>query len=120
MIGAAAGAWIQDKTGRRWSLGIGGAISIAAIALCCISDLTANKQATFFGGKFVEGVAVGVIICSTQTYLSEVVPARLRGPVFALFPAFQLVGQLVAAVVVLSQLNADGKTSYRIALASEW
>lgn len=39
---------------------------------------------------------------------------------FALFPAFQLVGQLVAAVAVLAQLNVEGKTSYRIALASEW
>ena len=65
-------------------------------------------------------LAVGIIICSTQTYLSEVVPARLRGPVFALFPAFQLVGQLVAAVVVLGQVNTEGETSYRIALASEW
>jgi MFS family permease len=69
MIGAAAGAWIQDKTGRRWTLAIGGLISIAAIAVCYISDLTANIQATFFGGKFIEGLAVGVIICSTQTYV---------------------------------------------------
>ena len=69
MIGAAAGAWIQDKTGRRWTLGIGGLISIVAIAVCYISDLTANKQATLFGGKFIEGIAVGVIICSTQTYV---------------------------------------------------
>jgi MFS family permease len=111
---------VQDRTGRKWTLCIGSFISIAAIAVCYIADMTANKQATFWGGKLLEGVAVGVIMCSTQTYLSEVVPARLRGPVFALFPAFQLVGQLVAAVAVLVQLNAEGRNSYRVALASEW
>ena len=111
---------LQDRTGRKWTLAIGSLISVVAIAVCYIADLTANKQATFWGGKLLEGIAVGVIICSTQTYVSEVVPARLRGPIFALFPAFQLVGQLVAAVAVLTQLNVEGKTSYRVALASEW
>lgn len=52
--------------------------------------------------------------------VSEVVPARLRGPVFALFPAFQLLGQLIAGLVVLAQLSDPGKTSYRVAIASEW
>lgn len=122
MLGAVFGAWFQDKKtiGRRWTLGVGGLISTVAITVCYIADLTANQQATFWGGKLLEGIAVGVIMASTQTYLSEIVPARLRGPVFALFPALTLVGQLIAAVVVLAQLNTNGKTSYRIALASEW
>jgi hypothetical protein len=87
-----------------------------------LGDITAQRDVSL-GQWWLQSnlePAVGIIICSTQTYLSEVVPARLRGPVFALFPAFQLVGQLVAAVVVLGQLNADGKSSYRISLASEW
>ncbi|KAK3634323.1 hypothetical protein LTR56_015357 [Elasticomyces elasticus] len=120
MIGAATGGWIQDLTGRKWTLGIGSIISIAAIATCYISDLAAQKQAAMFGGKLLEGVAVGLIMCSTQTYMSEVVPARLRGPIFALFPAFQLLGQLIAAVVTLGLLPIEGPSSYRIALATEW
>ncbi|KAK3117970.1 hypothetical protein LTR53_000122 [Teratosphaeriaceae sp. CCFEE 6253] len=120
MIGAAAGGWVQDLTGRKWTLGIGSVISVAAIFTCYISDRAARKQSAIFGGKLLEGVAVGLIICSTQTYLSEVVPARLRGPIFALFPAFQLLGQLVAAVVVLVVLPTPGAKSYRIALATEW
>lgn len=74
MLGAAAGGWIQDKTGRRWTLCIGSLISIAAIAICYVSDITANKQATLLGGKLVEGVAVGVTLCSTQTYRTRHVP----------------------------------------------
>ena len=120
MIGAAAGAWIQDRTGRRWTQAMGSVLSIAAVITCYVSDQAANKQAAFFGGKLLEGIAVGIIMCSTQTYLSEVVPGRLRGPIFALFPALQLFGQLLAGVVVLTQLNIPGATSYRVSLASEF
>ena len=38
----------------------------------------------------------------------------------ALFPAFQLLGQLIAAVVILVRGNVKGPTSYRVAIASEW
>ena len=120
MIGAATCGWLQDRTGRKWTLCIGGLLSIAAVAVAYTSDLTASKHVAFLAGKFIEGLAVGTIMCSTQTYLSEVVPARLRGPIFALFPILQLVGQLVAAVVSLMQLNVPGKASYRAAIASEW
>jgi len=101
MLGAATGGWLQDRTGRKWTLGLGSIISIAAILTCYIADTAADKRSAMFGGKLMEGIAVGLIACSTQTYMSEVVPARLRGPMFALFPAFQLLGQLIAAVVVL-------------------
>ena len=72
MIGAAAGAWVQDKTGRRLTVGIGGVISIGAIALCYASDLTANKQAPFFGGKFVEGLATNNF---SETMQFSIMPA---------------------------------------------
>lgn len=67
-----------------------------------------------------QGIAVGVLGVSTQTYLSEVVPARLRGPIMALFPAFQLIGQLLAAVVALTRSGIEGPSSYRVAIASEY
>ena len=120
MIGAVFGGWIQDLFGRRCTLGIGGIFSILAIAVCYVSDLTSSKNAALFGGKLFEGVAIGTIMCSTQTLLSEIVPGRLRGPIFALFPALQLVGQLIAGIVQLLELNAAGRRSYRVAIASEW
>ena len=120
MIGAVAVGWLQDRIGRKLTLAISGLLSVAAIAICYIADLTANRNATFFGGKLVEGFAAGMIMCTTQTYMSEVIPTRLRGPVFAFFPAFQLLGQLIAALAVFAQLSVPGKTSYRVAIASEW
>ena len=120
MLGAAVGGWVQDLTGRKWTLCIGGLLSVGAIATCYLSDQAPSKNGAFLGGKLLEGIAIGIILCSTQTYLSEVIPARLRGPLLALFPISQLLGQLVAAVVALLQLNTPGPASYRIAIASEW
>lgn len=120
MIGAALGGWFQDVTGRRSTLALGGFLSIAAITTCYLADLAAYPGSAFFGGKLFEGVAVGMIICSTQTYMSEVVPTRLRAPVLALFPAIQMFGQLVSSMIVLGLLNVPGKTSYRIAIALQW
>ncbi|KAK5171482.1 uncharacterized protein LTR77_004627 [Saxophila tyrrhenica] len=120
MTGAVTGAWIQDRTGRKSTLGLGCLLSLGAITIAYLSDQTANPTATYWAAKFTQGIAVGVLMASTQTYLAEVVPARLRGPIMALFPAFQLLGQLVAAVVIMARGSVKGPSSYRIAIASEY
>ncbi len=120
MVGAVIGGYIQDRTGRKSTLGLGCALSVGAITLAYFSDLTPNPQAAYFGAKFTQGFAVGVLMCSTQTYMSEIVPARLRGPIMALFPAFTLIGNLVAAIVILSRDGVKGPAAYRIAIASEY
>lgn len=120
MIGAVICGWAQDKTGRRWTLLGGGVTSVLAITIAYLADITPNERVAFIFAKLLEGIAVGTIMTSTQTYLSEVVPARLRGPVFALFPILQLVGQLIATAACLGLLSVPGKQSYRIALASEY
>ena len=102
------------------TMGSGGLLSIAAVLTCYLSDLAAAPNPAFFGGKVFEGVAVGMIICSTQTYLSEVVPTRLRAPVLALFPLIQMFGQLVSSLVVLGLMEIPGQLSYRLALALQW
>jgi MFS family permease len=120
MTGAVTGAWIQDRTGRKSTLGLGCLLSLGAITIAYLSDQTTNPTSTYWAAKFTQGIAVGVLMASTQTYLSEVVPARLRGPIMALFPAFQLLGQLIAAVVILARGSVKGPMSYRIAIASEF
>lgn len=120
MIGAVLGGWIQDRFGRKLAFTIGGVLSVGAILILFLSDLTPNKRVTFLLGKMAEGIAIGVIIVSTQTYMSEVVPQRLRGPALALFPILTLFGQLVATGVTLGLEGMDTPWSYRIAVATSW
>lgn len=120
MIGAVIGGWIQDRFGRRLAFMVGGFLSIGAILTLFLSDRAPNARVTFLLGKMAEGLAIGVIIVSTQTYMSEVIPQRLRGPALALFPILQLFGQLVATGVTLGLEGMDTAWSYRIAVATSW
>jgi hypothetical protein len=61
-----------------------------------------------------------MILCIAETYLSEILPPRLRGPGLALFPIATLVGQLIGAIVVQLSLNLPGALAYRTCFASQW
>ena len=81
-------------------------ICSAAVAICYVSDLPPGinvRRGTFFLAKTIQGFAVGGIMCTTQTWLSEILPMELRGPLMAFFPIFKLLGQLVGALVCFSQ-----------------
>ena len=103
MFGAIGGRALQDRCGRRLSLALGNLTSSVGVALVFVScDTGASKQGVFFGGKFVQGFTIGVVVTVTHTYMSEVLPSVLRGPIIAFFLIFFLLGQLISAVIVLS------------------
>lgn len=123
MVGAMAGGIFQDRWGRRRSLLAGSIISAAAVAVCFVSNIPesiGSRRGVFLLGKLVQGFSIGAIMCTTQTYMSEVLPTSLRGPVMAFFPLFALIGQLVGAVVVFTALDIPGSRSYIICFASQW
>lgn len=70
------------------------------------------------GGKGFQGLAIGMVLTTTQTYMSEVLPPRLRGPVLAFFPIFTLLGQLVGALVIYACMKASN--GYIICFGSQW
>lgn len=120
MIGAVMGGWLQDKFGRKMAFIIGGVLSVGAVLTLFLSDRAPNRRVVFLLGKMAEGLAIGIIIVSTQTYMSEVIPPRLRGPAMALFPILVLVGQAVATGVSLGLEGMPNAWSYRIAVATSW
>ncbi len=94
-----------------------------AVAVCFFSNRahdTGGRRGVFLLGKITVGLGLGMIVCSTQTYLSEVTPVATRGFSLTLFPIFTLLGQLVGAAVVYALNSADGDKSYTIAFASQW
>lgn len=123
MVGAAAGGTFQDRWGRRLCLIAGSIVSVVAVAICFVSNLPEDidsRRGVFLLGKLIQGFSIGAVMCTTQTYMSEVLPTSLRGPVMAFFPLFALVGQLVGAVVVFTTLNIPGSRSYITCFASQW
>jgi MFS family permease len=123
MAGSLIGGYLQDNCGRRASLCVGSMLSAVAVALCFVSDLPDSidsRRGMFLGGKLVQGCATGMMLCVAQTYMSEVLPTTLRGPILAFFPVFTLLGQLIGAVVVHICSTSKFPDSYRIAFASQW
>ncbi|KAJ5701104.1 Major facilitator superfamily domain general substrate transporter [Penicillium malachiteum] len=123
MFGSLFGGYFQDRGGRRLALAIGSFLSVIAVAICYVADLPDDidsRRGVFLAGKLFQGMCIGILLCVVQTYMSEVLPVVLRGPIIAFLPIFTLLGQLIGAIVVYTSLKYDGSKSYRICFASQW
>lgn len=123
MIGSALGGFVQDRLGRRLSLISSCIVSAIAVALCFICDTPSSfdgRRSFFTGAKLLQGIAIGQLVVTTQTYMSEILPPKLRGPVLALFPISILLGQMIGAIVLNSQIHVPGHRAYRTCFASQW
>ena len=121
MLGSLVGAVLMDNYGRRLSLGLGSVSSSIGVAVIWASQYNdKSNQGIFLLGKFLMGLAIGVVVCATQTYMSEVLPSSLRGPLIAFFPLIFLLGQLISAVIVFAAEDMEGPTAYRMCMISQW
>ncbi|KAM4062695.1 major facilitator superfamily protein [Hirsutella rhossiliensis] len=116
-----AAGWFQDCYGRRASLALGSFLSAGAVAVCYVSNLPPSigqRRGVFLAGKGFQGGAIGIVMTTTQTYMSEIVPPILRGPLLAFFPIFALLGQLIGAAVIFGCLDVEN--GYVLCFASQW
>ncbi|KAM0723777.1 hypothetical protein Q7P37_000767 [Cladosporium fusiforme] len=123
MVGAVLFGWFQDRFGRRTSLIVTSLVCSLSVAVCYISDMPSDidvKRGVFFLAKTIQGFSVGGIMVTIQTWLSEVVPTDLRGPLMALLPIFKLIGQLIGAGVSLAVVDMETKFAYRLCFATQW
>lgn len=121
MIGAIVGGSFQDKYGRRISLATGTVLSAVGVAICFVSNLPEDidsRRGLFLAGKGFQGGAIGMIIATIQTYMSEILPPNLRGPLLAFIPIFTLVGQLIGAAVIHACI--DLHQGYIICFGTQW
>jgi MFS family permease len=123
MIGSIVAGWLQDRVGRRPCLALSSLLSAGAVALIYSSHFLTvleSRRGAFLAAKAIQGLAIGGILCTTQTYLSEILPIKLRASVMAFFPVFTLLGQLVGAVVVYTSLDYPGKRPYTTPMIAQW
>ncbi|GJP95316.1 hypothetical protein AlacWU_08215 [Aspergillus niger] len=98
-------------------------LSAAAVAVAyvsCVPDGIDARRAVFLTAKLVQGLAVHMITGTTQTYMFEILPPVLRGPMLAFFPIFILLGQLMGSVVVYKALDIAGSRGYKNCFISQW
>ncbi|ROT39001.1 MFS general substrate transporter [Sodiomyces alkalinus F11] len=121
MVGALLGGKFQDRFGRRASLAMGSLLCAVGVAVCFVSNLPNDidgRRGMFLAGKGIQGGAIGTVMVTAMTYMSEILPPNLRGPVLAFFPIFTLLGQLIGALVIFASM--DRPDGYVLAFASQW
>ncbi|WP_018296930.1 sugar porter family MFS transporter [Corynebacterium lubricantis] len=112
-VGALVGSTVADKIGRRTTLIIGGIIFIFGSIWCALSG-SVEMLAT---ARTVLGVAVGAVSIVAPMYISEMVPARVRGKMVSLNTLMIVVGQLMA-YLVNSVLAPSGNWHLMLGLAA--
>ncbi|KAJ0415174.1 general substrate transporter [Aspergillus carlsbadensis] len=123
ILGSIIGGYIQDHAGRRRSLTGAFIVSAIAVAVAYVSNLPTDitgRRAVFLVAKMVQGFGLNMAMCTTQTYMSEIFPAVLRGPMLAFFPMFTLLGQLLGSVIVYASLDKPGAEGYKNCILSQW
>ncbi|EGX93814.1 sugar transporter, putative [Cordyceps militaris CM01] len=121
MIGSLFVGYFQDWSGRKASFFVSSILAAVAVAVCFCSQYPheiGHRRGTFLAGKGVQGIALGMMMTTCQTYLSEIAPPKLRGPLLAFFPIFTLVGQLIGALVIYGLVSSPN--GYAIAFATQW
>jgi SP family general alpha glucoside:H+ symporter-like MFS transporter len=81
---------------------IGAVICCIAIAAMYVSDRASTVQGrrgTFLAGKLLLGWALGIFQVTVTTYMSEIAPPRIRGPLLSTFAFVLIMGQLIAAAI---------------------
>lgn len=104
VVGATATGRMADRLGRRWSLGIIGAVFLVGTAMVCL----ANGYWTILAGRVVLGLSVGGASALVPVYLSEISPTRIRGRLLTLNQLMITVGILVAYLVNLAFSRSGG------------
>ncbi|KAH8901661.1 MFS general substrate transporter [Thozetella sp. PMI_491] len=123
IAGSIGGGVTQDMFGRRLSIAIASILSAACVGVAYVSDVSDDinvRRSVFLVAKAFQGFGNGMLLCTTQTYLSENLPSALRGPGLALFPIFTLIGQLIGSIIVQVTFGMPGTSSYRTCFASQW
>lgn len=108
-IGTALVSFVADRFGRR-------VIFTYSLLWYTAASVIMAFQHDVFGldlWRFISGIGVGVELVTIDTYLSELVPANLRGRAFAINQAIQfcavpLVALLAWLLVPLAPLGLDG------------
>lgn len=91
-LGALLGGRIADAIGRKATLIAGGLIFVIGSIACALASSVAMLGAS----RTVLGAAVGLVSIVVPMYISEMVPAQVRGRLVSLNTLMIVVGQLLA------------------------
>lgn len=116
VVGALFCGQLADSIGRRNTIICALALSFGAVTM----EFVATSNELFFGGKFLNGFAVGTIQACAGTYIGEIVPLALRGLMTCLIALSYTVGPFTVALIVNSTGTYGNRWAYRAVFCSQY
>ncbi|KAL2820612.1 general substrate transporter [Aspergillus granulosus] len=122
IIGAMLSGPMSDRWGCRVPVLIGGFIAVAGSIICAFADeleVLQNRRILFLFAKIIVGLGMGFMLPASQTYISEVAPVELKGPLLSAYTLSMVCGQVIAVAGVNARITIFSRMAYRLLLAIE-
>ncbi|KAL4914920.1 general substrate transporter [Aspergillus aurantiobrunneus] len=116
VVGALCSGQIADAFGRKWTMFGALLISVAAVT----SEFVATTNEMFFGGKFLNGFALGALASVPVTYVGEISPLALRGTLTCLTAMAYCIAPFVVALITNTTGTYTDRWAYRAVFAAQW
>ncbi|KAL4778774.1 general substrate transporter [Aspergillus varians] len=116
VVGALCSGQIADILGRKWTILGALLISVAAVTV----EFVASTNEMFFGGKFLNGFALGALASVPITYVGEIAPLALRGTLTCLTAMAYCIGPFVVALITNTTGTYTNRWAYRAVFAAQW
>lgn len=88
VVGAMLAGLVSDRWGCRVAVMIGGLTAVTGSMICTFADeldVLQHRRVLFLFGKIIIGCGLGFMLPASQTYISEVAPAELKGPLLGAY-----------------------------------
>ncbi|KAL3493465.1 general substrate transporter [Aspergillus germanicus] len=116
VVGALCSGQVADTFGRKWTMFGALLISVAAVTI----EFRATTNEMFFGGKFLNGFALGALASVPVTYVGEIAPLALRGTLTCLTAMAYCIGPFIVALITNTTGNFTNRWAYRAVFAAQY
>ncbi|OQD89912.1 hypothetical protein PENANT_c002G09968 [Penicillium antarcticum] len=116
VVGALCSGQIADAIGRKLTIGVSLLITVAAVTL----EFVATTNEMFFGGKFLNGFALGALASVPITYIGEISPLALRGTLTCLSALAYCIGPFVVALITNTTGTYTNRWAYRAVFVAQY
>ncbi|KAG4434623.1 hypothetical protein IFR05_009887 [Cadophora sp. M221] len=108
--------FIYERFGRKPSAIGSASLSMAGIAI----QYTATTRGSLLAGKMVNCLALGGMMSTGSTYISEIAPVRLRGPMQSALVLFQALMLMTGLGIISTFLPDMSEGAFRKVFALQW
>ncbi|CEO60091.1 hypothetical protein PMG11_04734 [Penicillium brasilianum] len=122
VVGAMLAGLVSDRWGCRVAVMIGGLTAVTGSMICTFADeldVLQHRRVLFLFGKIIIGCGLGFMLPASQTYISEVAPAELKGPLLGAYLLSMVCGQIIAVAGINARIMIFTRIGYRLLLAIE-